>query len=574
MKLNGKLLLITFFFLLLSSVASTQGKHVISASEMAVKTVTGSNGLVYSSLFGGSGDDYGCAISRDSQNNTIIAGITYSGDFPVTEGAYITPHRGGSDVFVSKIAENSTLLFSTIIGGSNSETELSPLDGNDLHILEIALDSADNIIIQGTTHSSDFPTTEGAYDTTYDGNKDIFIAKLSADGSDLLFGTYLGGSAADVLTRVTDRTIALDDADNIYVTGLTASSDFPVTSDALQSVHAAHGTDADAFITKLSADGAEILYSTFLGGSFNEGGTSLALDGEGNVIIGGYTASADFPTTANAYDTTHSGYEDGFIAKLSANGSTLAFSTFLGGTNGDWVTTITVDEKGDIYIAGETTSSNYPVTGGASDTSHSGLHDSFVTKLSSDGTELQFSTFLGGSGDDAPLGVVLDKEKSVYVIGITSSSDFQIISTVNNIASSALKGELDYTITKISPDGSFLQYSSYLGGDANEIMNLFPRLGSPAGIDLVNEDNVIVVGTTNSADFPVTADAFNKTLAYSDATGGRDVFITQLTWSPLTEATTTTTSNGVPGFDILAGVSSILAAGTLVNWSRRRKRNR
>jgi hypothetical protein len=586
LRLKRELLLITMFFLLLGPLISIHGKQVKRIDETAVDAVTGSNGLVYSTLLGGSNDDYGCAIVRDSLNNTVIAGITYSADFPVTEGAYVTPHRGGSDVFVSKIAENGTLLFSAIIGGSDDETEF--IFDNNFHIVEIALDSADNIIIQGTTQSSDFPVTEGAHDTTFnDGtittettnNRDVFIAKLSADGSKLLFGTFLGGSSADVVTLVTGGTITLDDADNIYVTGLTASSDFPITPDAIQSVHIGHGTDADAFITKLSADGTEILYSTFLGGSLHEACASIALDGENNIIIGGWTASSDFPTTANANDATHNGNDDGFIAKISVGESTLAFSTFLGGSDDDLVTAITIDEKGDIYAAGETFSSDYPVTNGANDTVHGGSREIFVTKFSSDGTELKFSTFLGGSGDDAPFGMVLDNEKSIYVVGFTSSSDFQVTPTDGSTASTAINGELDYTITQISPEGSFLQYSSYLGGSGSEIPNHFSlassmyphaRVGSPAGIELVSKDKVIVVGTTDSTDFPVTADAFNKTHA-----GGYDVFITQLAWIPLEwNPPTTASSNDVPGFEAFVGVIAILAVSTLVWYSNYRKRNK
>ncbi|MFW9995763.1 MAG: hypothetical protein ACFFD4_27235 [Candidatus Odinarchaeota archaeon] len=565
MKRKREFLLITMFFLLLGPVISTHGKQVMNAGETAVDGVTGPNGLVYSSFIGGSGDDYGCAVARDSQNNTIIAGITYSTDFPVTEGAFDTSHNGASDVFVSKFAEDGTLLFSTFIGGSDEETENLGDDSYISHALSIAVDSADNIVIYGRTDSNDFPVTAGSYDTIYGGGRDLFIVKLSSDGSELLFATYLGGSGDEDWHLYATQTLVLDQYDNIIVTGLASSYDFPTTPNAIDR------TNPGNFIAKLSDDGSTLLYSSFVGGSC---AGSLAIDSEGNMIIAGNTGDGEIQPTAGAYDTTYNGgLHDGFILKLSADGSEILWTTLLGGTGWNAAAMATVDTAGDIYVAGtiNVNSQNFPTTPGANDTTLDGTGDMYIAKLSKNGDELLFSTLHGGNGYDFFTRMVLDSKNSIYFTGTTTSTDYPV---TPNAAGTTLSGGQDYTVAKLTPDCSFVQYATYLGGSSQEIAafgfpdwsDTVPDQIATGDIELVDEDNVIVVGTTNSTDYPATAGAYNSTNA-----GGHDAFITQLAWTPLEPPVTTTTA---PGFDVFTGVISILAVSTPIKWSRRKKKNK
>ncbi|MFW9995764.1 MAG: SBBP repeat-containing protein [Candidatus Odinarchaeota archaeon] len=563
MKLKREVLLITIFFLLLGPVISIHGKQVMNADETAVDAVTGPNGLVYSSFIGGSGDDYGCAVARDRQNNTIIAGITYSADFPVTEGAFDTTHNGASDVFVSKFAENGSLLFSTFIGGSDEETLNDGPDGFISHHLSLALDSTGTIVIYGRTYSADFPVTDGAHDTSYGGSGDLFIAKISSNGSELLFATYLGGTGTDQFGHAGGQIIATDQADNIIVTGMTDSIDFPTTPNAVDR------SFPGVFIVKFSADGSTLLYSSFMGPGFS---TNLVLDNEGNILVaGGGNEGYIVEPTAGAYDTSYNGgSHDGFILKLAADGSEILWTTLLGGSDQDIGLKIAVDSAGDVYVAGLTKSSNFPVTAGASDTALDGITDYFIAKLSKNGEELLFSTFHGGNGLEFITGMALDSNNGVYIAGTSDSADFPVTPTATD---GSLGGGQDYTVSKLTPDGSFVQHASYLGGSDQEIGPFSPSGNrikhlTTGDIELVSEDNVIVIGTTNSTDYPTTTGAYNATSA-----GGYDAFITQLAWTPST-VTTTTTSNSVPGFDVFAGVICILAVSTLVKWSRCRKKNK
>ncbi|MHA2335453.1 MAG: hypothetical protein ACXAEU_25705 [Candidatus Hodarchaeales archaeon] len=561
MKLKRELLLITIFFLLLVPTFASQGKQVINADGMAGDAVTGSSELIYSTLIGGSGDDYGCAIARDSQNNTVIAGITYSADFPVTEGAFDTSHNGKSDVFVSKFATNGTLLFSTFFGGNDEETDRTP-DGFVGQHLSFALDSADNIIIYGRTESEDLPVSDDAYDTIYGGgDKDLFIAKLSSDGSDLLFATYLGGAEDDSYGHAGGQIIAIDQFDNIIVTGFTDSSDFPTTIDAVDR------SNPGVFVSKIAADGSTLLYSSFIGSGYP---TNLVLDSEGNMLVAGAgNAGYIVEPTTDAYDTTYNGgSHDGFILKLAADGSEILWATILGGSGQDIGLKIAVNDVNDIYVAGITASNDFPVTLDANDITLGGTYDYFIAKLSKNGRELLFSTLHGGSGDEFISGLTLGSNDSIYIAGTSTSVDFPTTSITSD---GSIGGSQDYTISKIAPEDSFVQYASYLGGSDQEVGKFGQgnRKLTTGDIELISEDSVVVVGTTNSSDYPTTAGAYSVTSA-----GGHDVFITHLDWSTKSTMTDSTTDQAATGFDFYTGSLLLLAVSALVWYNKQRKRNR
>ncbi|MHA1927443.1 MAG: DUF7948 domain-containing protein [Candidatus Thorarchaeota archaeon] len=362
--------------------------------------------LLFATFIGGTGDEYGRSIALDGSNNVYATGETDSSNFPTTPGAYDTSHNGGTwDAFILKLsADGSTLLYSTYVGGSSFDVGYS-----------IALDSSNNTYVTGYTFSTDFPTTPGAYDTSND-DFAIFILKLSADGSTLLYSTFVGGGSLDY-----GRSIALDSSNNAYVTGETASSDFPTTLGANDTTH--NGV-YDVFILKLSADGSTLLYSTFVGGSSSDYGYSIALDSSDNTYVTGYTESSNFPTTPGAYDTSYNESNDGFIVKLSADGSTLLYSTFTGGSGEDRGYSIALDSSNNAYVTGNTKSSNFPTTPGANDTSYNVEWDVFILKLSADGSTLLYSTYVGGSSYDYGRSIALDSSDLAYVTGYTMSSNF------------------------------------------------------------------------------------------------------------------------------------------------------
>ena len=256
------------------------------------------------------------------------------------------------------------------------------------------MDTSGNAYVTGYTDSTNFPTTTGAFQTTFSGSIDAFVTKLNSSGTGLLYSTYLGGSDFDF-----GYGIALDSSGNAHVAGETASTDFPTTAGAFQTTYA--GGDRDAFVTELNATGTSLLYSTYLGGSGYDRSAHLgdiALDSFGNAYIVGDTDSSDFPTTAGAFQTTHGGGgRDAFVTKLNATGSSLTYSTYLGGSALDFGSGLAVDSSGNAYLTGATESFDFPTTAGAFQATLAGDGDAFITKLNSTGSGLLYSTYLGGA---------------------------------------------------------------------------------------------------------------------------------------------------------------------------------
>lgn len=329
------------------------------------------NGLIASTFFGGSDNDYAHSVVSDPSGIIVcVAGRTLSSDFPTTPGVYDTVYNN-DDVFIAKLNWNLThLLASTFLGGSDNDY------GN-----SITIDSERNICVSGETWSSDFPATTGTYDTSFNGGfGDVFVSKLNWDLTRLLASTFLGGTSDD-----SANSIATDSRGNIFVAGQTESLDFPTTP-------AAHDTsfhNGDAFVSKLNGNLTKLLASTYLGGSGDDVGNAIAIGSGGNIYVAGHTASSDFPTTPGAYNTSKSIYFDAFISKLSGDLTSVLASTFLGGNYRDIARSIAIDSRGNIYVTGETRSSNFPVTPGAYDTSYNGdvnisyAYDTFVSKFDS-----------------------------------------------------------------------------------------------------------------------------------------------------------------------------------------------
>jgi hypothetical protein len=419
-----------------------------------------------------------------------VAGQTESFDFPTTPGAYDQTRSGNYDAFVAKFsATGDSLLGSTFLGGASYEEGIS-----------LVLDLSGNSVVMGYTSSSDFPTTPGAYDQTFNEVLDVFVTKLSALGDSLLWSTFLGGSDSEL-----GFSLVLDLSGNPIVVGPTKSSDFPTT---LGSYDQTLNGLWDVFVTKLSALGDSLLWSTFLGGSYYDCVYSLVLDPSGNPIVVGSTESSDFPTTPGAYDQTFNGLLDVFVTKLSALGDSLLWSTFVGGIYGDEGFSLVLDLSENPVVTGYTYSSNFPTTPGAYDQTLNGLWDVFVTKLSALGDSLLWSTFLGGSYYDRGYSLVLDPSGNPIVVGSTESSDFP---TTPGAYDQTFNGLWDVFVTKLSALGDSLLGSTFLGGSGYDYGQSL--VVDPSG-------NPVVTGHTESSDFPTTPGAYDRTL-----NGYADVFV-------------------------------------------------
>jgi len=450
--------------------------------------------LTYSTFLGGSSSDGGYGIAADGSGNVYVTGEAESSDFPTTSGAYDTSYNGNSDVFITKLnSTGSALTYSTYLGGGLGDT------GE-----EIAIDGSGNAYVTGYTSSSDFPTTSGAYDTSYNGNSDVFITKLNSTGSALTYSTYLGGGAYDC-----GHGIAIDGSGNAYVTGYTYSTDFPTTSGAFDT---SYNGNSDVFITKLNSTGSALTYSTYLGGGDYDYGYGIAIDGSGNAYVTGYTYSTDFPTTSGAFDTSYNGNSDVFITKLNSTGSALTYSTYLGGGSYDYGYGIAIDGSGNAYVTGDTSSTDFPTTSGAFDTSYNGW-DVFITKLNSTGSALTYSTYLGGCTLDYGYGIAIDGSGNAYVTGETWSSDFP---TTSGAFDTSHNGSVDAFITKLNSTGSALSYSTYLGGSGGD---------TGYGIAVDGSGNVYLTGSSFSTDFPTTSGAYD-----TNNNGSADAFVTKFSF--------------------------------------------
>jgi hypothetical protein len=465
--------------------------------------------LAYSTYLGGGSDDTGQAITVDSAGSAFVTGWTTSTDFPTTAGAFDTTQNGDADAFVAKLApDGKSLVYATYLGGSNQDIGAG-----------IAVDSAGSAFVTGRTLGTDFPVTPGAYQTTAPGGPaDGFVTKLAPDGQSLAYSTYLGGSDQD-----NGQGIAVDSAGSAYVTGFTDSGNFPTTAGAF---HTALGGTRDDFVTKLAPDGKTLAYSTYLGGSGDEGEfrAGIAVDSAGSAYVTDKTSSTDFPTTGGAFDTTLGGSLDAFVSKLAPDGKTLAYSTYLGGSSDEDFSggAITLDSAGSAYVTGSTTSTDFPTTGGAFQTTLAGSSNAFVTKLAPDGKTLVYSTYLGGNSD-VGIGIALDSASSAYVTGDTFSSNFP---TTADAFDTTLGGTSDAFVSKLAPDGKTLAYSTYLGGSGDDFA--FGIAVDPAG-------SAYMTGVTHSTDFPTTVGALHTTLG-----GSSDAYVAKL-GAPA--STVTTTSN-------------------------------
>jgi len=452
------------------------GKANGTSNAFVTKLNPAGTALVYSTYLGGSGivyedpsgneyydGDWASAIAVDGSGNAYIVGTASSIDFPVTRGAYQTQNNAqwnsASNGFVTKLNPTGTeLIYSTYLGGSGYSNFDPIMFGGSVYAGDsafgMALDSSGNTYITGQTCSVDFPVTKEAFqtknkataqDTYYTAGYNAFVTELNPAGSAPVYSTYIGGSIGDA-----GHGLALDSADNAYVIGTTASTDFPVTKGAYQSKNnAALSSDpidlsTNAFVTKLNPAGSALVYSTYLGGSGDGYGTGLALDKTGDAFIAGYTFGTDFPVTKGVFQRTNKAAANSganaFVTKLNPTGSALVYSTYLGGSGfsnvakqeygSDSSKSLAVDGSGNAYVTGQAYSADFPVTSGTLQRTNGAFanecSNAFVTKLNPAGGGLVYSTYLGGSGCGYGAGLALDGAGNTYVAGGTYAFDFPL----------------------------------------------------------------------------------------------------------------------------------------------------
>jgi len=392
-------------------------------------------------------------------------------------GGYVRkgPHQVGFHVAAYDPARtlviDPVLSYSTYLGGSGDDEGWG-----------IAVDTAGHAYVTGQTSSPDFPTAT-PLQPTLRGGTNAFVAKLTADGSALVYATYLGGSGSDDEARG----IAVDTAGNAYVTGYTTSSDFPIVNPLQPTL----GGGLDAFVAKLNATGSALVYATYLGGSGGEQGKGIAVDTAGAAYVTGFTDSPDFPSM-HPLQPALRGRSDVFVAKLNTTGSALVYATYLGGSNDDggFKNAIAVDTAGNAYVTGATLSPDFPTVHPLQPTLRS-AEDAFVAKLNATGSALVYSTYLGGSDYDEGIGIAVDAGGAAYVIGTTGSFDFP---TVHPLQPTLGGGGTNAFVAKLAANGSALVYSTYLGGSGFDV---------GVGIAVGAAGNAYVTGLANSPDFPI-----------------------------------------------------------------------
>lgn len=456
--------------------------------------------LLYGTFLGGSDMDVARGIAVDQSGAAYITGDTSSADFPSTPGAFHTSidTTAYSTAFVAKLNPAGTALeYATFFGGSRGSVGMG-----------IAVDNTGSAYVAGATTSPDFPVTAGAFDTSFNSATDVtdaFIAKLNPTGTALSYATFVGGFNYDLATG-----IALDSSGAAYVTGQTEAADFPVTAGAFDTTF---NGGIDVFALKINPSGSVLDYALFIGGSGLDSGRRIAVDQGGTAYLIGQTFSSDFPTTPGAYDTTFNNaepwYSDAFVVKLTSTGSSLAFATFLGGASSDEGSDISVSADGVAYVTGTTSSTDFPTTPGAFNTTPSGF-DAFVAKLTPNGSALTYATFLGSSSTGR--GIAVDSTGAAYITGYTVSPEFP--TTPNAYDTSFNGGENDAYLVTLAPSGDSLSYATFIGGAGDDT-------GSSVALGL--DQQAYIIGQTGSADFPTTPGAYNTTF-----NGFDDIFVVKL----------------------------------------------
>lgn len=473
-------------------------KTIIISTILTVPALNQDKNIVGSTFIGGSDIDepYELSVVQNKIGDIYISGFTLSKDFPTTQDVFSSKFIGGSsDRFISKISNDlSELLSSTYIGGKGLASPFISGNGDDLGHA-IAVDSEGNIYIAGYTESPDFPVVKGSYDESYNGGRDVYVAKFDKNLKNLMASTFLGGSGNEgyMWPRIS---LTIDNENNVYITGLTHSVDFPMLESSYDSSFNGGEKSGDIFVAKMDKNLKHLLASTYIGGNKNEWRISI-LTYNNDVFICGETESADFPVK-NGYDLKLNTIKDIFISKFNNDLLELKASTFFGGSKLDEALSMKISGNGEIVLTGYTESMDFPTTDGAFRQQWSGGdREAYVAIFDNSLKKLKACTFLGGSARDMGRDLALDEQSMIYVTGNTNSADFPV--TINN-QGQKIENQMDSFFSILSPKLDKLLWSVSFGGGKNDI---------PHSIIIDKNKNAILAGTTSSEDFPTTNNAFD-----------------------------------------------------------------
>lgn len=496
--------------------------------------------LDFSTYLGGSKTDYIYGVAVDSNHNIFVTGFTDSSDFPVINPLNGTGFMSSTSYngFISVFNSTGSLIMSTYFG--------------DAIIQSVAVDCAGNFYVAGATFSN-IPL-KNAYNSTFSGIEDAFLAKFNQYGN-LVFSTFFGGTGRDYASNV-----AVDCAGNSYITGLTASTNFPVKGFNNNSYN---GGTSDAYLAKFNTTGG-LVFSKYLGGSNYDAGSSIALDSYGNIIIGGQTSSSNFPVTSDAFNKTLSGLYNSFISKFNSNGS-LIYSTYFGGSGTDSISSIVFNKQNnDLYMTGSTTSHDFPLKNAYNSTyptytrynfGGGAFETGFFAKFDSNNT-LKFSTYLGGWAGNQGMGVAVDSLGNCILVGYAISNYFTL-KNPNGVTFNSNGQAL--------PAGFISQYdstgletsSSLIGGGGNDFVNNLA----------MDYNSVIVVGTTQSRDLPV------KNAYSSEFVGGiQDGFVMKITSETVSAGSSVNSASfkkTTPGFTFIIFLLPVILLALVVNKKKK-----
>ncbi len=455
----------------------------------------------YTSYFGGSSMEWSFNSVIDGEGNLIIAGETLSSNLP-TLNAFQENQSGNGDAFLAKFNPENQLVFSTYLGGNESDAANY-----------VCVDSDDNILVVGQTDSFDFPILNAIQEENV-GDRDGTISKFAPNGT-LLFSTYFGGTRNDWFFRAIQ-----EGSGDLLFCGSTTSPDLNTSENALQTDY---GGQEDVYFLRFSQDGKNLKYCSYFGSPSTDLSMGLQIDNVGDIV---FTASvrSDANATSGAFQTTYGGGTgDILLGKLNPDGTELKFATLLGGNDWDFGGRIGFDAENNIVVTGYSVSSDYPVEDAFQDT-HGGIRDAIVTKINPNGSDIIFSTFVGGSGEDQIHGGVVLEDGSIIISGYSSSHDFPSVYPIQ----SENAGYRDGCIIHLNADGQSLRFSTLIGGGHNDALDW---------VDVDDTGRYVLVGYTTSDDIPVV-DAFQ-----SEYGSGRDVMIVSII--PPMNVTSTTISSSV-----------------------------
>jgi hypothetical protein len=494
----------------------------------------------FTTYFGGSEIEDATKVAFDLDGNTLLIGQTQSDDLPASEGAFQASYSPGDwDSFVAKFDDSGQQIFATYLGGSAYE-----------HVTTVTVDADNNVIVAGVTWSSEFNTTQDAYQTTYGGNGDGFITVFSP-GGELLYSTFFGGAGEDWIYG-----LEFDESGNLMFGGFT-SSDGMATAGAYQGMN---GGSSDAFAAKLNLTEGTLTLFTYFGGPGNDRSWIMTSDSDGNYLLSGMTQSGFFPTTDGAYQEAYGGGDDAFLTKISANGSTVVFSSYLGGDGDEFGVGLNVDSNDNIVLCGPTGSSDFPVYNALNGAYLGGSFDIYASKWTPVG-EIVFVTYLGGNGTDRAWDSRVDPSDDIVLVARTTSDDLPVLFATQENRSR----NYDACAIKLASDGQDILASTYVGGLGSDI-------GEGIAIDPVG--HVVISGRTSSDDFPVSPGAFQ-----SENGGGYDAYVCHSVFNHSANGPTTTSPPTNPTepvtptleLPLIIGAVSLLVVVTLVVVLKRRR---